>query len=86
MKVRVSVGDVEVRLSGADVSVRQVRELMRLAAALSAFGQSVGSDGGEDARPVIGFAASIERLPEDIPQEDLSWYFDEKATGGNGRP
>ena len=83
MRVRVSVGEVEVRLDGVDVSVRQIRELMRLAAGLNLVG---GGDGGDEARPVIGFAASIERLPEEIPQEDISWYFDEKTTGGSGRP
>lgn len=83
MRVSVSVGDVSVSLSGVDVSVRQVRELMRLAAGLNL----VGSDSGdEEQRPVIGFAASLERLPEEIPQEDISWYFDEKATGGSRRP
>lgn len=86
MKVRVQVGEVEVELSGVSVSVRQVRELMRLAASLSAFSQSVGSGSDEEQRPVIGFGASLERLPEEIPQEDISWYFDEKATGGFGRP
>lgn len=88
MRVRVSVGDVEVRLDGVEVSVRQVRELMRLAAGLNAFGAVASSGSGEDseARPVIGFAAQIERLPEEIPQEDISWYFDEKATGASGRP
>jgi hypothetical protein len=25
----------------------------------------------------MGFSATIERLPEDIPKEDLDWYFDE---------
>jgi len=83
MRVRVSVGEVEVRLDGVDVSVRQIRELMRLAAGLNLVG---GDGGGEEQRPVIGFAASIERLPEEIPQEDISWYFDEKATGGSRRP
>lgn len=87
MRVRVSVGEVEVRLDGVEVSVRQVRELMRLAAGLNAFSVvSSPSDGGSEERPAIGFSAQIERLPEEIPQEDLSWYFDEKATGGSGRP
>lgn len=87
MRVRVSVGEVEVRLDGVEVSVRQVRELMRLAAGLNAFGVVSSSvDGGGEERPPIGFSAQIERLPEEIPQEDISWYFDEKATGANGRP
>ena len=83
MMVRVSVGEVEVRLEGVDVSVAQVRGLMRLAAVLS-----VASQGGaeeSEGRSPVGFAAHLERMPEEIPREDLSWYFDEKATGGPGK-
>lgn len=84
-KVRVSVGEVEVRLEGVEVSLRQVRELMRLAAGLSVAAQSVAQPEAVEDRPAVGFAAHIERLPEEIPQEDISWYFDEKSAGGSGR-
>lgn len=83
MKVRVSVGEVEVRLEGVEVSVRQVRDLLRLVAGLNAFNVvASSSEVVPEERAPVGFSAQIERLPEEIPQEDLSWYFDEKATGG----
>lgn len=82
MRVRVSVGDVKVCLDGVGVSLRQVRGLVRLAAAVNAVGQATVSVVDEEQRAPVGFAAHIERLPEEIPKEDLSWYFDEKATGG----
>jgi hypothetical protein len=78
-RVRVCIGSVDVRLDGVAVSLRQVRDLMKLAAALSVVAEGQEE---EEARTPVGFAAQIERLPEEIPQEDLSWYFDEKATGG----
>lgn len=84
-RVRVSVGEVEVRLEGVEVSVRQVRELMRLAAGLSVVAQAVVQPEAVEDRPPVGFAAHIERLPEEIPQEDISWYFDEETAGGSGR-
>ena len=74
--VRVSVGEVEVRLEGVDVSLRQVRALLRLVAGVSLAGGQVAEV--EEPRPVIGFGAHIERLPEEIVKEDLSWYFDDE--------
>jgi hypothetical protein len=88
VRVRVSVGEVDIRLEGVDISVRQVRGLAQLAAALSTVisGSGAEEEGeAQEARAPVGFAAHLERLPEEIPQEDLSWYFDERATGGHGK-
>jgi hypothetical protein len=84
-RVRVSVGGVDVRLDGVEVSLRQVRGLMHLAAALSLAAAVESSDEDSESKAPIGFSAQVERLPEEILQEDISWYFDEKATGGHGK-
>jgi hypothetical protein len=75
--VRVSVGSVDVQLDGVDVSVLQVRGLLRLMAEVSL---AVGEEAAEPEEPrqPMGFTAHIERLPEEILSEDLSWYFDDE--------
>jgi hypothetical protein len=79
MKIRIAVGDIDIRLDGMDLTPRQVRGLIKYAvgasAALALTAQ--GESEEPDPRAPIGFSASIERLPEEIPTEDLSWYFDE---------
>jgi hypothetical protein len=78
VKVRIAVGDVDIRLEDVDLTHRQVRGLIKYAVGAAAALAVTASD-NEDADPKhpMGFAATIERLPEDIPKEDLSWYFDE---------
>lgn len=74
-RVRVSVGEVDVRFEGP-VSVKQLRALMRLACELN-LRCAVVSEPSEVQQQVFGFGAQVERFPEEIPREDLSWYFDE---------
>jgi hypothetical protein len=79
VKLRIAVGDVDIRLDDIDLTHRQMRGLIKYAvgaAAAMALTSQADSDDGEPKSP-IGFSASIERLPEDIPKEDLDWYFDE---------
>jgi hypothetical protein len=80
VKVRIAVGDVDIRLEDVDLTHRQVRGLIKYAVGAAAALAAVnGTDADEaaDTKHPMGFAASIERLPEEIPKEDLSWYFDE---------
>jgi len=78
MKIRIAVGDVDIRLEDVNLTHRQVRGLIKYAVGAAAAMAIAGSDHDEpDPKQPVGFAASIERLPEDIPKEDLSWYFDE---------
>jgi hypothetical protein len=78
MKLRIAVGDVDIRLDDIDLTHRQVRGLIKYAVGAAAAMALTGSDSDEaEAKHPMGFSATIERLPEDIPKEDLDWYFDE---------
>jgi hypothetical protein len=78
MKLRIAVGDVDIRLDDIDLTHRQVRGLIKYAVGAAAAMALTGSDNDEaEAKHPMGFSATIERLPEDIPKEDLDWYFDE---------
>ena len=74
MRIRISVGDLELRTDGIDLTKRDIRSLMRqmvgYSAALAAAGQVE-----EKESPPIGFAAHIERAPDIV--EDLSEWFEE---------
>jgi hypothetical protein len=80
VKIRIAVGDVDVRLEGVDLTLRQVRGLIKYCVGASA-AVAITSQPESDAQPEtahpLGFSATIERLPQEIPQEDLDWYFDE---------
>lgn len=76
MKVRICVGEVEVRIDGLKLSARQVRDMLNRAAIIAA-AMTIASQVDEEAKPPMGFTAHVERMPEDIPTEDTSWYFDE---------
>jgi hypothetical protein len=78
VKIRIAVGDVDIRLDDIDLTHRQVRGLIRYAVGAAAAMALAGSDTEEpEQRQPLGFSATIERLPEEIPREDLDWYFDE---------
>ena len=78
MRVRIAVGDVDIRLDAVTLTHRQVRGLIKYAVGAAAAMALTGSDNDEtEARQPIGFGATIERLPQEIPAEDLDWYFDE---------
>lgn len=73
MDVKVSVGDVVVRLSGVEYSPRQVLALLRQAAGVAMALQSEP----ESDRPVFGFSAQLELDPERNVEPDLSEWFEE---------
>ena len=77
MKVRITVGEVELRTEGLELTARQVNAMLKRAALIAA-GLSIAAQHVDDEpKAPIGFSATVERLPEDIPKEDTSWYFDE---------
>jgi hypothetical protein len=80
MKIRITVGEVDVRLDGLDLTHRQVRGLLKYAVGAATALTVIGgeSETETESKAPIGFAATIERLPEEIPADDLSWYFDEE--------
>ncbi len=71
MKVTVTVGDVSVKTADVDMTVRQIKELTRLAAsiALALPTPPVAVEYEEKYAP-IGFTANIERA-EPLPLEDF---------------
>ena len=75
--VRVCIGDVDVQMDDVEISLRQVRDLVRLVARVSLAGGEPVAEPVEAGQP-MGFTAHIERLPEEILREDLSWYFDDE--------
>jgi hypothetical protein len=77
VKVRIAVGEVELRTDGLDLSARQVRDLLNRAAMIAAAMTIAANHTEDEPKQPVGFTAQVERLPEEIPQEDLSWYFDE---------
>lgn len=58
--IRVRVRDVEVR-TDADLTLKQIRSLLRTVACVAA-----AFEEPEAEKPVMGFSAQVERLPEDF--------------------
>ena len=78
MRVRITVGEVDLRVDGVDLTKRDVLHLLKRASLIAAGLSIAAAMTHEEAeRAPIGFSATVERLPEDIPKEDSSWYFDE---------
>lgn len=72
MKATVRVGDVVIHLSKADLSLKDVRGLTRLAGSIAvALAEAATPDPPEPAAP-LGFTAHLERLPDDLasPPDD----------------
>jgi hypothetical protein len=76
VKVRITVGEVDLRAEGIDLTKRDITRLLTRASVIAATLAAVQA-ADEEPKPPFGFSAQVERLPEEIPQEDLSWYFDE---------
>ena len=77
MKVHIAIGDVVLNVSGLDLDPRQIRKMLMDAASIAAaFNEQNPAPEPEPPMP-MGFTANIERLPQEIPADDLSWYFDE---------
>ena len=74
MRIRITVGDLELRTDGIELTKRDIRALMRqmvgYAAALHATQTSEEPD-----RPAVGFTSHIERAPDIV--QDLSEWFEE---------
>ena len=74
MRVRITVGDLELRIEGIDLTKKDIRALMRqmvgYAAALGAT-----QPGEEKEQPPLGFTSHIERAPDIV--QDLSEWFEE---------
>jgi hypothetical protein len=76
VKVRITVGNVQIDTNGVDLTKADIKALAKLAAALAdSGGTTVVSE--EEVQAAFGFTAQVERLPEHIPADDPSYYWDD---------
>lgn len=77
MKIKIAVGEVEIRLDQADLTLRQIHALLHKAGSIAL---AIGSqDEPEEPKNPIGFGASIELDPERNYEPDLSEWFEDRA-------
>lgn len=79
MKVTVSVGQVEVTVSGVDLTPRQVSGLLHKVASIAvAMGDASGSEPEPEPKPAAaGFTAHLDLDPERNLEPDLSEWFED---------
>lgn len=75
MKMRITVGDVEIRTDGLELTKQQVVNLLRELAGISVLLGGVGSD--DEPRPQLGFTAHLELDTERNAEPDLSEWFED---------
>ena len=74
MKVKVAIGDVEVTMSGVDLTPRQISAFITRCASVALAMQQ--TDETETAR-AVGFTAHLDLDPERNLAEDTSEWFEE---------
>ena len=78
MKVKVTVGEVEVSLSEVDLTPRQIAALINRCASIAvALGISASSEDEPETKHPLGFSAQLELDPERNLEPDLSEWFEE---------
>jgi hypothetical protein len=76
MKVRITIGDVEIRTEDLDLTKRQIVDLLRELAGIAVLtAGTVQSNDEHEPRSVIGFTAHLEREPTELAE---SYYDDEE--------
>lgn len=78
MKIRVTVGDVEVRTDGLELTKRQVVDLLRELAGIAVLTSASSSDDTEQ-RSQLGFTAHLELDPQRNDEPDLSEWFEDHS-------
>lgn len=73
MKIRIKVGEVDLRTEGLELTKRDLKDLLTSAASIAV--ALTTEPEPEPERPPMGFSAHIERA-ENL-QEDLSEYFED---------
>ena len=75
MKVTVTIGDIVIKTQGVEITVRQIKELTRLAASIAlALPAPTIELAQEPQSAPMGFTAHLE-LASELPTED--WYSDD---------
>lgn len=76
MKVKITVGDVEITTQGMDLTPRQISAMLTRCASIALALNA--TDGEPDARPTAtGFTAHLDLDPERNLGEDISEWFEE---------
>lgn len=80
MKMRITVGDVEIRTEGMDLTKRQLVDLLRELASIAVLTSDV-SQAAEDPEPRqhLGFTAHLELDTERNAEPDLSEWFEDHS-------
>lgn len=74
MDVKITVGEVSVRLTDVAYSPRQVLALLRQSASIAV---AITASEPESERPAFGFSAHMELDPERNVEPDLSEWFED---------
>jgi hypothetical protein len=75
VKVTVTIGDIVIKTQGVEITVRQIKELTRLAASIAlALPAPTIEVAQEPQSAPMGFTAHLE-LASELPTED--WYSDD---------
>lgn len=80
MKIRVTVGDVEIRTDGLELTKRQIVDLLRELAGIAVLTSGVAMTGEEpEPRGHLGFTAHLELDPQRNDEPDLSEWFEDHS-------
>lgn len=78
MKVRITVGDLEIRTEGLQLTKRQLVNLLREMAGIALVtGAAAAPADDVDSRAAVGFTAHLELDPQRNDEPDLSEWFEE---------
>lgn len=77
MKMRITVGDVEIRTEGMDLTKQQVVNLLREMAGIALLTSGSSADDTE-AKSQLGFTAHLELDTERNAEPDLSEWFEDR--------
>lgn len=77
MKIKITVGSVELELEGIDLERRHIRQLLSACGSIALAVDQTESEEEAEAKHPIGFSAQVELDPERNYEPDLSEWFEE---------
>lgn len=78
MKARITVGEIEIRTDGLELSKRQIVDLLREAAGIAALLGVTSASEDTSAGQHFGFTAHLELDPARNEDPDLSEWFEDR--------
>lgn len=79
MKIRITVGDVEIRTEDLDLSKRQIVDMLRELAGIAVLMHSAAASDDTEQRSPLGFTAHLELDPQRNDEPDLSEWFEDES-------